>query len=147
MLLKRTQMVESALMGGFCYRALVSAKDARNVTCHNRIKTPPLYFIRGKPKNLSRFRAFGCRAYLYLNEASTYLEARAVEGMNLGFSQENSGHVICIPSWKKTMTTNRVRFDRSINPYRKQSVIDSDVKDRLEYQLRVEFPVTREAYG
>ena len=40
-LLSRTQMVESGSMGKFWYRALVNAKDTRNVTYHNRIKTTP----------------------------------------------------------------------------------------------------------
>ena len=79
MILNRTQMVESGLLDGFWYRALVNAKDARNVTDHDRIKTTPYYFMHGEPKNLSKFRAFGCRACQYLNEdcreeASTYLE-------------------------------------------------------------------------
>ena len=36
------------------YRALVNAKDARNVTYHNSIKTTPYYFIHGEPTNLSK---------------------------------------------------------------------------------------------
>ena len=78
-LLSRTQMVESGLMGKFWYRALVNAKDTRNVTYHDCIKTTPHHFIYGEPKNLSKFRALGCRAYPYLNEdcrekANTFLE-------------------------------------------------------------------------
>ena len=47
--------VESGLMGGFWYRALVDNKDARNVRYHDRIKTTLHYFILGEPKNLSNF--------------------------------------------------------------------------------------------
>jgi hypothetical protein len=54
--------------GKFWYRALVHAKDARNATYHDRIKTTPHYHIHGEPKNSSMFRAFGCRTYLYLND-------------------------------------------------------------------------------
>ena len=63
-------MVESGLMGGFWYRALVNAKDARNATYHDLIKTTQHYFTHGESKNLSKFRAFGCRAYPFLNEAA-----------------------------------------------------------------------------
>ena len=50
---------------------------------------------------------------------------------------------------KKVITTNRVRFNGNYFPYRKQSVIDEDVMERLERlgnQLRVESPVTWKAY-
>ena len=51
-----------------------------------------------------------------------------------------------VPTSQKVMVTNHVRFDESYSPYRKQSVIDGHVKERLESQLRVDFPVTREPY-
>ena len=44
------------------------------------------------------------------------------------------------------MVTNHVRFDESYFPYRKQSVIDGHVKERLESQLRVDSPITWEPY-
>ena len=44
------------------------------------------------------------------------------------------------------MVINHVRFDESYFPYRKQSVIDGHVKERLESQLQVESPVTWEPY-
>jgi len=54
--------------GKFWYRALAHAKDARSATYHDRIKATPHYFINGEPKNLSKFRAFGRRAYPNLND-------------------------------------------------------------------------------
>ena len=85
MILNRTQMAESRLMGKFWYQALVNAKDRRNATYHDRINTTPHYFIHGEPKNLSKFRAFGCRVYPYLNEDREHKGKhipRAVEGVN-----------------------------------------------------------------
>ena len=134
-------------MGKFWYRALVNAKDTRNVTYHDSIKTTPHYFIHAEPKNLSKFRAFGCRAYPYLNEDRQEKGKhipRAVVGVNLGFFQESSGYVIYTPFSQKVIVTNHVRFDESYFPYRKQSVIDGHVKERLENQLRVDSPVTWE---
>ena len=97
----------------------------------------PYYFIQGEPKNLSQFRAFGCRAYPYLDgdhHARGKHIPRAVEGVNLEFSQEGSGYrdVISVPSM---ITTKHVRFDESYFPYRKQSVISEYVNERLENQL------------
>ena len=80
-------------------------------------------------------------------KASTF--PRAVEGLNLGFSQESSGYVnnvIYIPTSQKVIIINHVRFDESYFPYWKQSVIDGNVKESLEGQLRVDSPVTWEQY-
>ena len=92
--LNRTQIVESGLMGKFWYRALVNAKDTRNVTHHDRIKTTPHYFIHREPKNLSKFRAFECRTYPYLNEDRQEKGKhipRAAKGVNLGFLKKAVG--------------------------------------------------------
>ena len=118
--LNQTQMVESGLMGGFWYRALVDAKDTRNVTYHDQIKTTPYHFIHGEPKNLSKFRAFGCRTQTpYLKEDRQEKGKhipRAVEasrGVNISFAQESSGYChiyIYIPTLKKAIITNHIRF-------------------------------------
>ena len=60
-------------------RALVNAKDARNVTYHDQIKTNPYYFIHGEPKNLSKFGHLvvghtHTSMKTAVKEASTYLE-------------------------------------------------------------------------
>ena len=150
MLLTRTQLAESGLGGKYWFRSLVSAKDARNATYHARIKTTPHYFIFGKPKNVSKFRAFGCRAYPYLNEdwrENGKHVLRAAEGINLGFDTNSSGYVIHVPSTGKTYVTNNVRFDEYHFPYRKKEVIDQHVKSELERLLRVDSPITWEPYS
>ena len=106
MILIWTQMVESGLMGDLWYQALVklsmSMLRIREIpTLHDCIKTTPHYFIHGEPKNLSKLRAFGCRAYPYLNEdrrekGNSKHIPRAVDGVNVGFSQESSGYFIYI---------------------------------------------------
>ena len=52
-LLVRLQMAESGTTGMFWFRALVSSRDARNVTYHERIKMTQHMLVYGKPKNLS----------------------------------------------------------------------------------------------
>ena len=95
MLLNWTQMVESGLIGVFWYRALVTAEDERNVIDHDQIKTTEHYFVRSVCPNFGhsvvRWSGIPC-----LNEDSSELERgkhipRAIEGVNLGFSQECRG--------------------------------------------------------
>ena len=47
---------------------MVLGKDARNAKYHDRIGTTPHHFVFEKPENVSKFRAFGCKAFMYLNE-------------------------------------------------------------------------------
>ena len=68
--------------------------------------------------NAGELKSSDLKAYIesYLNEdrreKGKHLP-RAAEGVNLGFSQEGSGCVIYIPSMKKTIVTNHVRFNES----------------------------------
>ena len=133
-LLVRPQMVESGMTGMFWFRALITSKDARNATYHERIKTTPHMLVFGQPKNLSKFRAFGCRAYVTLHKDRRppgKLTPRALEGINLGFATDSntSAYVIFIPESRRVIISNQVRFEENVFPYRKQSVVDQYAKD------------------
>ncbi len=66
MTLARAVMVESELGGQFWFSAAMAAKDARKVTYKERIQMTPHMLMYGAKKDISRFRAFGCQAYMYL---------------------------------------------------------------------------------
>jgi hypothetical protein len=95
-------MVESGLGGQFWFSAAMAAKDARNVTYKERIQmTPHMRMYRAK-KDISRFRAFGCQVYMYLNSerrANGKHISRPVEAINLGFATDHnmSGYKLFIP--------------------------------------------------
>ncbi len=67
MALARSVMVESGLGGQFWISAAIAAKDARNVTYKELIQMTPHLRMYGAKKDISRFRAVGCQAYMYLN--------------------------------------------------------------------------------
>jgi hypothetical protein len=78
-----------------------------------------------------KFRAFGCQAYMYLNEERRGKGKhipRAVEAINLGFATDHSisGYKMYIPSTRKVVISNPVRFDELRFPYHKQAVIDQN---------------------
>ena len=92
-------MAESGMGGRFWFRAVVLGTDARNAMYHERIGTTPHYFVFEKPRNVYNFRAFGCRAFMYLNEdchekGKHFL--RVAEGIHLGFAScsSTSGYII-----------------------------------------------------
>ncbi len=79
-------MAESGFGGRFWFRAAL-ARDARNATYKARISTSLWRRMHGEMRDVSRFRAFGCRAWVYLDadrrEKGKHM-ARAVEAINLG---------------------------------------------------------------
>ncbi len=86
-------MVESGLGGQFWFSAAMAAKDARNVTYKERIQKTPHMLMYGAKKDISRFRAFGCQAYMYLSSdrrANGKHIHRAVEAINLGFATDHN---------------------------------------------------------
>ena len=67
MMISRTVMVESGLGGRFWFKSALAAIDARNATYKERIGTTPWRRMHGERRYVSRFRAFGCRAWVHLN--------------------------------------------------------------------------------
>ena len=71
----------------------MAAKDARNVTYKERIRMTPYMYMYGRKKDISKFRAFGCQAYMNLNEErrgkSKHIP-RADEAINLGFATDHN---------------------------------------------------------
>ena len=65
MLVARTVMVESDLVGRFWLRAATAGKDARNETFKERIGMSPHQAMYGDKKDVSDYQAFGCQAYVY----------------------------------------------------------------------------------
>ena len=60
-------MAESGLGGRFWFGAATAGKDARNVTFKERIGMTPYQVMYGEKKDVSNFRAFRCRAWVYLD--------------------------------------------------------------------------------
>jgi hypothetical protein len=86
MLLARTVMAESGLGGRFWFRAAMAGKDARNAIYAERLKTSSQHAMYKEPKDVLRFRSFGCKAFVYLckdrRQNGKHI-ARAVEAVNL----------------------------------------------------------------
>ncbi len=88
-LLVSLQMVESGT-GMFGLR---TAKDARNATYHEHIKTTPHMLVYGQPKNLSKFREFRCSAFMTLHKdrrGPGKNATKAFEGIDLGFATDSN---------------------------------------------------------
>ena len=124
MTLARSTMVESGLGGQFWFSAMMAAKDARNATYKERIQTTPWMLMHGKKRDVSKFRAFGCRAYVYLNDERRGKGkhiARAVEAINLGFATDHntSAYKFYIPESRKVMVCGQAKFDELYFPFSK----------------------------
>ena len=95
MMISRTVMVESGMGGRFWFKSALAAVEACNATHKERIGTTPWRQMHGERRDVSRFRAFGCRAWVHLNserrEKGNHMP-RAVEAINLGFEPNTSAY-------------------------------------------------------
>ena len=89
-LLARLAMTESGLAGKYWFCAATCGKDCRNATYMKRIKNTPWELLFGERRDVSKFRPFGCRAWMFLNKdrrEKGKTAPGAVEVINLGLAQ------------------------------------------------------------
>ncbi len=67
LLLARTEMAESGLAGRFWFSAVNHGKNCRHVTFKYRLGTIPYARLYGMKRDVSKFRPFGCKAYVGRN--------------------------------------------------------------------------------
>ncbi len=117
MRLARTVMAESGLGGRFWFKAALVGKDTRNVTYKQRLWQTPYSCIYCELKDVSRFRAFGCRARVYLNterrEKGKHTP-RAQEAIYLGFEPNTRAWSFFIPERQTLWSTNQVQLDEHV---------------------------------
>ena len=126
MMLSRTIMVESGLGGRFWFRSALAACEARKVTYKARIGTTPCKLNHAKKKDLSRFCAFGCRAWVHLNSGRKEKgkhTPRAIEVIHLGFQPNTSSYSFFIPEMNTMISSNQAWFDERIFPFRNKEMI------------------------
>jgi hypothetical protein len=84
-------------------------------------------------KDVSRFRAFGCRAWVYLNaerrEKGKHTPRAQEAAIYLGFKPNTSAWSFFIPERQKLWSTNQAQFDEHVFPFRKRSIVDKFQRD------------------
>ena len=88
--------------------------------------------MHGKARDVSRFCAFGCRSWIYLNAERRKKgkhTVRAIEAINLGFKPNASGYSLFVPEKNCLMTSNQVKFDEYLFPFRKQKMVEQYQSD------------------
>ena len=125
-------MVESGLGGRFWFRSALAGRDARNATYKERIGTTPWRRMHGEMRDVSKFRAFGCRAWVYLDKErreNGKHTPRAVKAINLGFKTNTSTYCFFILETNKLMTSNQAKFDEYCFPFRNQKMVEKYQSD------------------
>ena len=102
---------------------------------HSRhISTTPWEKVYGEKKDVSKFRPFGCKAYMHLNKERREKgkhTPHTVKVINLGFASDNntSGYKLYNPTNQTNQISNQVKFDELIYPYRKAEMIGQQNDD------------------
>ncbi len=113
-MLSRTIMVESGLGGWFWFKSAVTGCEARNGTYKARIGTTPWKLMHGEKKDVSQFRAFGCRAWVNLKSERREKgkhTPRAIEAIHLGYEPNTSAYSFFIQERNTMMSSNQAQFD------------------------------------
>ena len=127
-MLARSGMAESGLGSKFWFCAATCGKDCRNATYKERIKNTPWGLLYGEKKDVSKFRPFGCRAWMFLNKERREkgkTAPRAVEVINLGFASDlnTSAYKVLVEKTGQILTSNQLEFDENFFPRRKEELI------------------------
>ncbi len=95
--------------------------NCRNATFKKRLGTIPHEKVYGVKKDVSKFRPFGCRAYMHLRLNKDRRDPgchapKAVEAINLGSATDRntSGYKILIEGTGKVIITNQAKFDENL---------------------------------
>ena len=74
-------------------------------------KTPYELFYGTKP-NISHFRTFGCKVYIYNEDVhrDKKLGDRAIPGMFVGYGDQVKGYIVYVPSKNKLIASRNVKF-------------------------------------
>ncbi len=125
-------MAESGLGERFRFKAASAGKDAQNVTFKERIWMMPHQAMYGEKRDVSDFRAFGCRAWVCLDKQRREKgkhTPRAKEAIYVGFANNMSAWALWIPEDTKIMTSNQVKFAEYEFPFRTQKMVDQFLSD------------------
>ncbi len=116
------------MVGKFWFKAATNWKNCQNATYKLSINSTPYLELYGKEKDLSRFRLFGCLAYMHVHkdcsERGETVE-HAIEVINFGFATDTntSAYVVYNQATDKLLTTNQLVFYKSFFQYRKENFI------------------------
>ena len=122
-------MAESKLGGPLWFSAVNHGMNSRNETFKRRLGTTPHEKVFGVKKDVSKFRPFGCRAYMHLNkdrrEEGKHVP-KAVEVIHLDFESDlnTSGYRFLIEGTGKIVVSNQGKFDEDFFPYHNRKMID-----------------------
>ncbi len=118
-------IAESRLWGTFWFKAAGAGKDARNVTYKQLLGSMPYTCMFGEVKDVSRFRALVCMAWVHLNSERREKEKhtpRALNAIYLGFERNTSSWCFFIPERQTLWSTNQAKFDEHTFPFSLRSI-------------------------
>jgi hypothetical protein len=127
-----TVMAESGLGGRFWFKVALTGKNACNFTYKQQLGQTPYSCIYGELKDVSRFRAFCCRAWVYLNaerREKCKHTARAQAAIYLGFEPNTNTWTFFISERQTLWSTSQAQFDEHMFPFRRRSIVNKFQQD------------------
>ena len=128
----RTLLLESKLPKYFWTYAVMAAAFIRNRCFNQRIKETPQFLMTGVRPDISKLHVFGTICYPYIEQYKKKLDARAYEGIFVGYDKYSPSYLVYNP---KSNTVNKhrvVKFTESFVKTKEQKIPVSNAYDKLE---------------
>ena len=98
----------------FWAEAINTACDASNrVYPHRLLKKTPYELITGRKPNISYFRVFGCKYFIYKKKILGKFESRCDEGLFIGYASNSKSYSVFNQTSGLVEETCDVEFDES----------------------------------
>ena len=110
----RTLLIDSKLPKEFWTYAVMTASFIRNRCFNQRVKNTPQYMLTGVKPNLNRLHIFGSICYPYIETYKKKLDARAYEGIFLGYDKYSPSYFIYDPKLKRIKKHRVVKFTEKL---------------------------------
>ena len=136
------ESAESMLQGAglpkqYWERAYKTANYLQNRIVHTGYKETPLELMTGKVPDLTHLRVFGCKGFVHVpKELRRKLDAKALEGVHVGYSEQHKAYVTWVPSKHKFVVTRNVQHNEQDFPAKhstqRDQTADSRIPDGME---------------
>ena len=95
--MSRCMLEQARMPKTFWTHALRVAFYVKNRCVHSSHGRTPCELMYGTPPDLSNLRVFGCKAFVHVERDRKKLDARASEGVFLGYSGNANAYIVSVP--------------------------------------------------
>ncbi len=132
----RSMLFDAGLPTTYWGEALLTACYLQNRLPTRATDKTPFELWNGSRPDIGHIRVFGCKAYAHVpEEKRTKWDAKATEGVLVGYSETSKGYRILHPNTNKITISRTVVFDEGVGSFDKVKTIENIQPSHHESQV------------